>query len=155
MPHNLRPYKTFTPAVQRQLTRFTKQGGALLVSGSYIGSDNVASPTDRDFVGQVLKCRFDGSARTDTTDCVNGLNLRFRIYRHPGEAHYAAHAPDALQPAVPQAFSAFAYGEGQGAGVAYPGQDDRAVVMGFPFECIGESRVRDKAMKALLKFLIP
>ena len=155
MPHNLRPYKTFTPAVQRQLTRFTKQGGALLVSGSYIGSDNVASPTDRDFVGQVLKCRFDGSARTDTTDCVNGLNLRFRIYRHPGEAHYAAHAPDALQPAVPQAFSAFAYGEGQGAGVAYPGQDYRAVVMGFPFECICDSRVRDKAMKALLKFLIP
>lgn len=155
MPHNLRPYKTFTPAVQRQLGRFAKQGGALLVSGSYIGSDNVVSPADRDFVEQVLKCRFDGSARTDTTDYVSGLNLQFLIYRQPGPAHYAAHAPDALQPAVPQAFSAFAYGQGQGAGVAYPGADYRAVVMGFPFECICESWVRDKAMKALLKFLIP
>ena len=68
--------------------------------------------------------------------------------------HYAAQAPDALQPAASAAFNAFAYGGGQGAGVAYPGKDYRTLTMGFPFECICDADVRRKAMGALLKFLV-
>ena len=36
---SLREYQAFTPMLRQHLQLFTKRGGALLVSGSYIGSD--------------------------------------------------------------------------------------------------------------------
>ena len=102
----------------------------------------------------MLKCRYDGSAYTDSTDYVNGLNLQFLISRQPNAKQYAVQAPDALQPTHPNAFCAFAYGGGQGAGVAYRGTDYRVITMGFPFESITDEAVRGKAMGAMLKFLV-
>lgn len=134
------------------LTRYLNAGGRLLVSGTYIGSD-MQSPTEQEFTRHILKYRYSGSARTDTTDYVRGLNLTMPIWRTPGPTHYAAQAPDCLSPVAP-AFSAFAYGDGRPAGVAYQGTDYRVVAMGFPFECIREPALRDKAMGALLRFLL-
>lgn len=152
-PYNLRKFKTFTPAVRDKLADYLKGGGALLVSGSYIGSDNCKEKEERIFIEDVLKFKYDGSARRDSTDYVNGLNLQFAIHRRPNALHYAAQAPDAILPASRQAFSAFAYGGGQGAGVAYKGHAYRVLSMGFPFECIREEDVRREAMAALMDFL--
>ena len=154
LPQNLRDYRVFTAPVREKIAHYLSQGGSLLLSGSYVGSDCARRSEDRQFMEQMLKCRFDGSARADSTDFVNGLNLQFLIYRRPSAMHYAAQAPDALQPAASAAFNAFAYGGGQGAGVAYPGKDYRTLTMGFPFECICDADVRRKAMGALLKFLV-
>ena len=123
------------------------------MSGSYIASDNNQTAANRDFMEDVLKFKYDGTARTDSTDYVNGLNLQFLIYRQPNAQHYAAIAPDALLPTTNKAFTAFAYGGGQSAGVAYQGKTYRTLSMGFPFECIRDAEVRAKAMKAILKFL--
>ena len=123
------------------------------MSGSYIGSDNDADKANRDFIENVLKFKYDGTARFDATDYVNGLNLQFLIYREPNAQHYAAIAPDAIMPTSTKAFTAFAYGGGQGAGVAYKGRNYRTLSMGFPFECIRDADVRNKAMKAMLTFL--
>ena len=153
-PYNLLTYKTFPLAVRQKLTRYLQQGGALLVSGSYIGSDNQGRADERKFTEEVLKYRYDGSAHADTTDYVNGLNLQFLISRRPNARQYAVQSPDALQPSHPLAFSAFAYGGGQGAGVAYAGKDYRVIAMGFPFESITDETVRAKAMGAILKFLV-
>ena len=153
-PYNLLPYKTFPSAVRQKLTDYLRHGGALLVSGSYIGSDNQRRAEERKFLEEVLKCRYDGSAYTDSTDYVNGLNLQFLISRQPNAKQYAVQAPDALQPTHPNAFCAFAYGGGQGAGVAYRGSDYRVITMGFPFESITDETVRGKAMGAMLKFLV-
>ena len=154
LPYNLRPYKTFPVSVQQRITEYLKNGkGALLVSGSYIGSDNTHSESDRRFTEDVLKFRYDGSARRDTSETASGLNLHFRLLRQPNADHYAVQAPDAILPASRQAFPAFAFGGGQGAGVAYKGRSYRVVSMSFPFECIAESKVRNLAMKALLDFL--
>lgn len=152
-PHNLRPYRVFSPATQRKLTNYLKDGGALLVSGSYIGTDVLHHADDAAFAEEVLKYRPGGSARADSTDYVNGLNTQFLIYRKPNAAHYAAQAPDVLLPADGQAFTAFAYGGGQSAGTAYAGRNYRVIAMGFPFECIREEAVRKVAMKAILTFL--
>lgn len=145
-------YKTFDARLRGLLTRYLNAGGRLLVSGTYIGSD-MQSPTEQEFTRHILKYRYSGSARTDTTDYVRGLNLTMPIWRTPGPTHYAAQAPDCLSPVAP-AFSAFAYGDGRPAGVAYQGTDYRVVAMGFPFECIREPALRDKAMGALLRFLL-
>lgn len=153
-PYNLVPAKAFPTAVQQKLSTYLKeQGGALLVSGSYIGSDNQSSSTDKDFIENVLKYRYDGTALTDSMQTVAGLNLHFGIQRTPSATHYAAQWPDAILPASKQAFPAFAFSEGQGAGVAYKGRSYRVVAMSFPFECITEENVRHLSMKALLHFL--
>lgn len=154
MPYNLRPYPVFTSAARNKLSAYLKNGGSLLLSGSYIGSDNVHSAADRDFIEEMLKFKYDGSARIDSTDYVNGLNLQFLIYRKPNATHYAAIAPDAILPTSNKAFTAFAYGGGQGAGVAYQGKNYRTLSMAFPFECIRDKDVRHKAMKAILSFLV-
>ena len=154
LPYNLRPFPVFTSAARNKLNAYLKEGGSLFLSGSYVGSDNVHSAADRDFIEDMLKFKYDGSARIDSTDIVNGLNMQFSIYRKPNAVHYATIAPDAILPASNKAFTAFAYGGGQGAGVAYQGKTYRTLSISFPFECIRDKDVRNQAMKAILGFLV-
>lgn len=157
MAYNLKSYKTLPAAVRTRLRSFTRSGGSLLVSGSFVGSDNAGDPEAAAFLSDILKVHPDGSAAGDPSETVTGLGTQFDILRRPfvsnPDAHYAAPAPDALLPVGSRAFSAFAYGAGQGAGVAYEGKDYRAVTLGFPFECIADPTVRTRAMGALLRFL--
>ncbi len=155
--YNLKSYKTFPDAVRTRLQSFTRNGGNLLVSGSFVGSDNADGGEATAFLRNCLKVRPDGTAMGDPSETLTGLGTHFSILRRPfvsnPDAHYAAPAPDAILPVASRAFSAFAYGGGQGAGVAYEGDDYRAVTMGFPFECIKDANVRTRTMGALLRFL--
>ena len=150
--YNLRPYKTFTPAIQQALTAYLKNGGSLFVSGAYIASD-MQQPAEQNFTRNVLKYEYAGNAQADSTDTVVGLNLEIPIYRTPNDKHYAAQAPDAILPTSAEAFSTFLYGGGQGAGIAYPGKDYRVLAIGFPFECIRERNIQVQAMDAIIRFL--
>lgn len=153
LPYNLKSYPVFTSALCDKLQRYLKNGGSLFLSGSYIGSDSQNSKEIRDFTEEVLKYKYDGSARICSSDEVTGLNMQFRIYREPNAQHYAALAPDAILPSAGKAFSAFAFADGQGAGVAFKGKTYRTLCMSFPFECIQEADVRHRAMQAILGFL--
>lgn len=153
LPYNLKPYPVFTHSVRNRLTRYLRNGGALFLSGSYIGSDNQDNEEARNFIEDVLKYKYDGSARICTSDQVTGLNMQFSIYRQPNAKHYAVLAPDAILPSAGKAFSAFAFSDGQGAGVAFKGKTYRTLCTSFPFECIQDSVVRNRAMKAILDFL--
>lgn len=152
-PYNLIHYSVFPQAVRMKLTNYLKEGGSLIVSGSFIGSDGYSESSTRNFTEQMLHFSYDGTDRNDQCDTINGLNLNFSIYREPCREHYAAQAPDALWPIGNGAFTAFAYGSGQSAGVAYKGKDYRTIAMGFPFECIKDANIRSQAMKAILQFL--
>ena len=46
------------------------------------------------------------------------------------------------------------YIDGYGAAVAYKGNDYRAFVMGFPFECIKDGQKRSSIMQGLLNYLL-
>lgn len=144
--------KTFDLATRNALTRYVQRGGNLLVSGSYIGSD-MLTDEERAFTHDILKYDAAGTARADSTDYVRGLNLQFAIRRSPSADGYCLQSPDALVPADASAFTAFAYGGGQSAGVAYAGKKCRVIAMGFPFETIVEPDVRRQAIRALLDFL--
>lgn len=150
-PHNLLPYKSFSPHIQQLLTQYLQGGGRLMVSGAYIGSD-MTSPTDSAFTTNVLKYRSAGTVATES-DTLQGLNRTFCIYRTPCEEHYAAQHPDIIVPADETAFSAFAYANGMSAGTAYRGEQYRVLAMGFPFECIRNVTMRNEAMEAILRFL--
>lgn len=148
-------YKSFTPTLQQRLKSYTQHGGALLVSGSYLGSD-MTMPEEKRFLSDVLKVSYQpNNSITHTTDSVSGLGLHFAYYNALNAHHYAATHTDVLAPATDTSapFSAMLYTSGCSAAVAYKGNDYRAFTMGFPLECISDERTRTSVLLGVLRFL--
>ncbi len=148
--HSLVEYKTFSEVMQRTLQNFTVHGGALLVSGAYVGSDMTAADEEK-FLSTVLKCNFTGSHQPATGD-INGMGTKFAYWNTLNEEHYAATSTDILRPVNP-AFTALQYADGQDAAVAYKGKY-RSFTMGFPFECINNEQKRGAIMRGILNYLL-
>ena len=149
--HSLIPYKALPPILQNWLSNYVKQGGRLIVSGAFVGSD-MREDQERAFLSTVLKCQF---VRKDiaTQEEVNGMGTSFSFYRQYNEQHYAAPHPDILQ-AVDGAIIPLAYADGYGAAVAYGGRDYRSFTLGFPLECIKSKSIQVAIMKGILTFLL-
>ena len=146
-------YKTFTPAMQRALTAYTKTGGRLLVSGAFVGSD-MQTPAEQAFTQEVLKYRFDDTLiPSDSLSIgVQGLGGEYTLMRRANELQYAVAAPDCILP-VKGAFTPMIYAEGTGAATAYRGEDYRTLVLAFPLEAVTSEAGRTRIMAAALKFL--
>jgi hypothetical protein len=151
-PQNLLPFKTFDAETRRALTSYLNDGGALLVSGCYLGSD-AKTTEEKAFLRETLKCEFAGTARCDSTEMVSGLGLEIPVHRGIISECYPIQSPDILTPTDSLAFPAFAYYGGGSAGVAYGGADYRLVAMGFPFESIKDKKIQIQAIEAILRFL--
>jgi hypothetical protein len=151
-PQALKFYKSFTTTLQRRLTDYTRQGGRLLVSGAYIGSD-MTDAADSTWLSNTLKVDFSATVKTDTISGVRGLGLDFDFYRLPNEDHYAATHADVLG-AQGEAICAMLYGNGAPAAVAYAGSDYKSFTMGFPFECITDPSKRASLMQGILTYIL-
>jgi len=149
--HSLVYYKTFTKSMRKTLTDYTRRGGALLVSGAYIGTD-IMGTEEEQFVSETLKCTYGGQYRAEN-NLVNGLGTVIPYYNMLNEEHYAATSADILRPAAP-AFTVMQYADGQDAAVAYKGRDYRSFTMGFPFECIMDEQKQGSIMRGILNFLL-
>ena len=151
--YSLVPYQVMTPILREHVRLFAKKGGALLVSGSYLGSD-MQAPADRRYLEDVLKFTYQGRDLDSLQrDSISGLGVEFTFHRHLNERHYAAHHPEILEPVYP-AFSAMKYADDFSACVAYNGTDYKAITMGFPLECIKDEPKRNSIMRGLLQFLL-
>ena len=150
--HSLLLYKSFSQDMQQRLTSFVRNHGRLLVSGSYVGSDMTKSSEQR-FLNDVLKLSFGGSDQNNPSSKVQGLGMNFDIYRTLNETHYAATAPDILNP-VGNAQCVMRYGDGRNAAVAYSGRDYSCFTMGFPLECIIDHNTRNAIMRGILAYLL-
>ena len=148
--HSLVYYKTFTSSMQRALQDYSKRGGALLVSGAYVGSD-MTTDTDRLFLSNVLKCQYGGRSTAGNT--VQGLGTSMQYWNELNAEHFAATSADILQP-VGGAFTAMQYADGFGAATAYKQGEQRLFVMGFPFECIRDDQKRGSIMRGILNYLL-
>lgn len=147
-------YKSFSPQMQRLLDAYCQAGGALLVSGAYVGNDMNRSDEERRFTTEVLKLRCDSSLQTAGDKIqVRGLGRTVSLPRLPNERQYAVTSPDCLVPQSP-AFQAMVYDNGKAAAVAYPGQDYRSFVLAFPFESIDNEADRNAVMASVLRFLL-
>ena len=149
--HSLVYYKTFTKTMRKALSDYTRRGGALLVSGAYVGTD-IAGEEEEQFVNNTLKCAYGGQHRSES-DTVEGMGTQIIYYNTLNEEHYAATAADILSP-MPSAFAVMRYTDGQDAAVAYKGNDYRSFTMGFPFECIKSERQQGSIMRGILNFLL-
>ena len=150
--HSLLLYKSFTPEMQQRLANFVRNHGRLLVSGSYVGSD-MTSASEQRFLNDVLKLSFGGSDQNSPSSKVQGLGMTFDIYRTLNETHYAATAPDILNP-TSTSQCVMRYGDGRNAAVAYSGRDYSCFTMGFPLECIKDPNTRNAIMRGILAYLL-
>ncbi len=152
----------FSKAFREKFRVFAQVGGALFVSGAYVGSDlfqhKKNNTPERQFAQNVLGIYWDAgqAARTGRVLSTDGRfwprveALIFNQGYNPGV--YTVEAPDALNP-VSGARTIFRYAENSfSAGVAFRGAH-RTVVLGFPFETIISRNQRDRLMKAVLDFL--
>ena len=131
--------------LQQRILDYTRQGGHLLVSGSYLGT---IFPTQ--LAQNTLKFTHGGSMWGITTGQVSGSNSILNFPTQVNEKSYAVPAPDCILP-IGGAYSTYVYTPGNyGAGIAYKGSDYRTFVLGFPFESIDSPTGRANLMKAVL-----
>lgn len=148
--HSHVKYKAFTPSMQRQLSRYATNGGAIFASGAYIGSD-MTTGEEQSFLAATFKCTSSEYVR-HAGDSVNGLGTTLSFFSLINEDHYAATRTDVLNPISP-AFTAMRYNNGKDAAVAYKSTKFNAFAMGFPFECIKTESKRGDIMRGILRFL--
>ena len=149
--HSLSYYKSISSLMQKALQKYSQNGGALLVSGAYIGSD-MTSDEEKLFLASVLKCRYAGRSLANS-GTVNGLGTTLDYWNQLNATHYAATSADILQPVKP-AFTAMQYADGQDAAIAYKQGRESVFVMGFPFECIKDRQKRSSVMRGILNYLL-
>jgi hypothetical protein len=150
--HSLMKYKSFSSGMRLIISEYLHNGGSLLASGSFIGSD-MTSKAEQTFNSKVLKINFTGSDSISNNEKIDGMGTDFDIYSSLNEEHYAVTSPDILQPVLP-AHCVLRYSDGNSACVAYKGTDYRCLTMGFPFECIKNPQKRFTIMNGILNYLL-
>lgn len=146
------PYLTATPALCTVLNNYTQRGGALLVSGSYLGEESAFHTPSQFLLRDVLHAENGGHITDWSEQGVCGLGITLDLPRWLNPEQYAVTRPEILLP-TDGAFSPFAYEHSyHSAAVAYRG-DYRSVVLGFPFEAIRSKTDRHLVMSSLLDFL--
>lgn len=127
-------------------------GGNIITSGSYLGSDMSVSQTDIDFCKDVLKFRYGNSFEdcgTYTTATGNGMTMSF--ISAINDKRYAVTSPESLIPEG-NAIPIIRYNKyNKSAAIFYNGEDFRSCAIGFPFESILESNVRNSLMNMILR----
>ena len=145
-------YLSVTPAMYAILNHYTKQGGALLLSGSYLGEESLTHAPTKALLNNILHAEEDGHITDWSEQRIYGLGTTLEIPRWINPEHYAVTRPEVFVPRG-DAFTPLAYEQSHhSAAVAYSGAY-RSFLMGFPFESIRSARDRDSVMASILDFL--
>lgn len=156
-------FKTFPLDLQRRIDTYCLNGGKLIVSGAYIGSDlhdrnNVNSP-DKTFLEEVLKIKYSTSLTADkgglNTSTSGGIFDKsiFSYYNEPNSDYYFAESVDVIEPVDNNGFTICRYKENnQSAGIVYNNGENKICAFGFPFEIIKQESERNKLMNGILQF---
>lgn len=157
-------FKTFSQPMQQAITAYCRQGGSLFVSGSYVGTDlwnnRLIQPdkADQKFATEVLKYQWrvnQASAEGRVKSVASPFGKSNGDYSFHNELNadcYVVEAPDAIEPASPDACTFMRYSENNlSAGVAYKGTY-KTCVLGFPFETLRTAEERNRLMEAILTF---
>ena len=152
-------FAAFPEQLQSRLRNFAAGGGALLVTGAYVGSDLASTAADSAFAAEVLRIRLqtDNAAATgDVFSIRNEFGLRFDDFRFVTDLNshqYAVESPDAIEP-VGDAVRILRYTENnKSAAVAFD-ETSRGIIAGFPFEAIDSPEARAAFMRTALDFLL-
>jgi hypothetical protein len=156
-------FKTFPLALQQSIRLYCLNGGNLLVSGAFIGSDLCESEKpvqiDKIFIENILKYKFRTS-QASVSGNVNMVNSPYKYFKKSGMSYYDqpnsisyfVESPDAIEPVGEGSFTICRYAENNlSAGVAYSGIY-KTCALGFPFETLQSEKDRVKLMESILLF---
>ncbi len=151
--YSLCNYKTFTPALMQAISTYAANGGNLLLSGAFVGSD-MQSPEERMFTGNVFKFNYEQSLPLDSISSIDGMNTSVQVYHNPNEQHYWVRTADVLR-GTEGSFCTMLYKQTDlPSAIAYNGTDRKALSFGFPLECITDEHVRRSIIIASVQFLL-
>ena len=162
-------YSVFPSDMQTVLTEFASDGGNILVSGSYIGTDledsiypvshdSLTCCRNRAFAKEILGYRFitNQAGRrgkvvpVDGGSC-RGIQGKYRNGMNPYS--YCVESPDGIAPADSNGHVICRYEDsGISAGVAYQGKGYKAVSIGFPIEIMTEEAMTDTIIRTVLEY---
>lgn len=154
-------FKVFTPGIMKAVEGYSKAGGNILISGSYIATDVWDSiemdDATKNFVQNVLKYewRTNHASRTGYVKSVQSpykFKGEFSFHTVPNEFSYTSESPDGIEPKGRGAWTIFRYKDNNiSAGVAYKG-DYNVVSLGFPVETIKSKSDIDTLINSVINF---
>ena len=159
-------YRCFPVKLQKAVTDYVDGGGALFVSGAYIGydlfCDEASSDTDREFAHNTLHIDFaaDRATRISTAATIQRTIPahftagQYKFCTEYTPECYTVNSVDAFVPAC-AAYGIMRYPDSRmSAAIGWRGEHGGATfVMGFPFETICDKEARDVLMKDIMDFL--
>lgn len=147
-------YKTFTPQLKQRLQAFTHDGGSILLSGAYIGTDMMQA-ADQEFLLNIMHFTPTQEQHADTLQHIEGMGTKFTYMTIPNEQHLSTAYTSVIRPDE-KAFATLVYSDNrQCAAVAYKGEKYNTLSLGFPIEQIQEADIRRNLMQAFVQFLLP
>lgn len=151
--YSLCNYKTFTSDLMSAINLYAANGGNLLLSGAFIGSDMQGSE-ERLFTSNVFKFNYEQSLPLDSITSIDGMNTSVQVYHRPNELHYWVRTADVLR-GTEGSFCTMLYKQTDlPSAIAYNGTDRKALSFGFPLECITDETVRRSIINASVQFLL-
>lgn len=159
-------YKTMTPELMNVISEYTKSGGNVMLTGSFIATDiwdkKDAVEEEKTFAANVLgyKWRVGQAAVEGAVYAVPSVYKplsgegEWTFEMKPNDKIYAVESPDALYPAdTKTGATVLRYSENNiPAGVAASMNGYRTFVMGVPFEVIENESERNALMQRVLNF---
>ena len=168
-------YEVFPAALQRALRAHTSNGGGIIISGAYIGTDVwgdgiypvVKSAAWRAesqaFVQEVLGYKWltDHGCYNGRIEHTSSKALNLKSLKRPFEFHqslnadiYCVENPDGIQPADKDGSVILRYSDnGVPAAVAYDPKGYRAVSFGFPLEVLKDADVLETLLHRSVEYI--
>ncbi|MEA4917433.1 xanthan lyase [Proteiniphilum sp.] len=157
-------FKTFTKANQEAITHYCNNGGKIIISGAFVGTDLWDNPyatvEDREWAQNILKYKWRNNhgAVTGQIKAIASpfpsVQGNWSYYNTLNSESYVVEYPDAIEPAHENAFTVFRYSENNlSGGVIYKGEKYSTAILGFPIEAVKGKDDRNKLVKGLLEAL--
>lgn len=155
-------FKTFSKVQQQAIADFCSQGGKIIVSGAFVGTDlwdnPFSSKEDKEWAQKTLKYKWrnNNGAVTGKIKAVaspfGSIQGDYAYYNELNSQSYVVEHPDAVEPADNNAHTIFRYSENNlSAGTLYRGETYSTCILGFPIEAIKEQERRNKLIKGILE----
>jgi hypothetical protein len=149
-------FEIYSEKMLKAIEDYAQNGGNIIISGAYIGSDIPKNKRDEERIGELLKFKW----RTDHATKRGRFYSVLDEFYFRGEFNtdyileqYPVEAADGIEPYNEEGNTLFRYSENNiSAGVFYNGTY-KVIALGFPFECVKGDKERDELMKILLERL--
>lgn len=155
-------HKTFSKAHQQIISEYCDNGGNIIVSGAFVGTDFWDNPfaddEDKKWAENTLKFKWrnNNGAVTGRVKSVaspfKSLSGEYNYYNELNSESYVVENPDAIEPVGDNAYTVYRYSENNlSAGTFYKGNHYKTCVLGFPIESVKDDNKRNHLINGIIE----